>query len=123
MHCQSRDREGCREYPPSEFINRLRSRRNLQRRTEKPVRDRVDRVLERTLGRGSLNDLGRVDIGLYYATRSRLQCRFRHLFATRSQLLIDEIQRTLAQDLVRDADATVLGVVRLRKHRVRKDSS
>src|SRR5213593_480519 len=29
MHCQSRKRKACREYPPSEFVNRLRTRRNL----------------------------------------------------------------------------------------------
>src|SRR5215472_15048271 len=83
VHGESRKREACREYAPGQFIDRLRSRRDLQRRTEEPIGNCLDRVTERAVGRRALDDLGRMDVRLYYAARRQLGCRFRHLSANR----------------------------------------
>jgi hypothetical protein len=70
-----------REHAPGEFVDRLRSRFDLERGAKEPIGYRVDGVPPRTIGRRAFEDLGRVDVRLYRGERGRSLCRICHLVA------------------------------------------
>jgi hypothetical protein len=62
MQRESGKGKTCREYSPSQLVNRLHPGRNIQCGANKPLRDSVDGVTSRTLGRRAFHNLGSVDI-------------------------------------------------------------